>query len=65
MSTLPKPIYSFNTILIKISTDITDFTDMERAILNFIWKNNNNNNNMISKTILNNKTIPGASPSLT
>jgi hypothetical protein len=37
MSILPKTMYRFNSIPIKISI----FTDMERTILNFIWKGKN------------------------
>jgi hypothetical protein len=56
---LSRAIYRFNAIPIKIPTQF--FKDMERAILNFTWKNNNNNNNKTRrvKTILNNKRTSG------
>jgi hypothetical protein len=44
---LPKAVYRFNVIPIKIPTE---FLDSERAICKFIW---NNKNTRIVKTILN------------
>ena len=60
LALLPKTIYRFNAITIKIPTPY--FSEIERAILQFLWNNNKNSNNhhhhnkpTISKTILNNK----------
>ena len=59
---LPKAIYIFNAILIKISTQFV--TNLERIILNSIWKHkkpayqkvlNNNNSN---KNLVRGLTIP-------
>ena len=52
---LPKAIYGFNPIPIKIPTEF--FKNMKRAILNFMWKNEKPK---ILKTILNNKRTSGS-----
>jgi hypothetical protein len=54
MAILPKAMYRFNAIPIKIPSQF--FMDMERAILNFIWKTKKPG---IAKTILNSKRTSG------
>jgi hypothetical protein len=55
MAILPKAIHRFNAIPIKILTQL--FTDLERTILNFIWKNREPR---IAKTNLYNKRTSGS-----
>jgi hypothetical protein len=54
MAILPKKIYRFNAIPIKIPKQF--FKDMERAILKFIWKGKKPRT---PKTIFNNKRTAG------
>ena len=58
MAILPKAICRFSAIPVKITTQF--FTDVERAILNFIWKNKKSR---ISKQTI--KEHQEKSPSLT
>jgi hypothetical protein len=54
MAILPKIMYRFNAIPIKIPNQF--FTKLERTILKFIW---NNKKTQDSETILNNKSTSG------
>jgi hypothetical protein len=48
MAIPPKAIYKFNTLPSKFLTEF--FTDLERTILNFIWKNKKTQDSSINPT---------------
>jgi hypothetical protein len=52
MAIFLKAIYRFNVVLYRHAEIIQFFTDMQRAILHYIWKNNKT---WTAKTILNNR----------
>jgi hypothetical protein len=54
MTILPKAIYRFNAIHIKIPTQF--FNELERTICKFIW---NNKKPMVAKTLLKNTRTSG------
>ena len=54
MTILTKTIYGFNAIHIKIPTNF--FTDLDRVIHNFIWRNTKPR---IAKKVLNNERTSG------
>ena len=57
MIIIPKEIYRVNGIPITSSTQL--FIELQRTILNFIWKHTHKKNLRVAKIILNNKRTAG------